>query len=62
MSSDTVIIESAKSSRINFAEYSVLVEYPKISSDDFATIEDLVKIPEEYIIRRECFKHLNEAK
>ncbi|WP_298511913.1 hypothetical protein [uncultured Kordia sp.] len=62
MSSDSVNIESAKSSKTNFSEPSVFVVYPEISSDDFATIEDLVKIPEEYAMWREFFKHSNGAK
>lgn len=55
-------IYSAKSSKTNLQEPSVFVVYPEIESDRFETMEDLVKIPEEYALWREFFKHPNGAK
>jgi hypothetical protein len=63
MSSDSVSIQSAKSSKTNFSEPSVFVVYPEISADEFENIDELaVKIPEEYAMWREFFKHKNGAK
>ncbi len=38
---------------------SIFVVYPEIASDEFKNLEDLSKIPEEYSIWREFFKHKN---
>lgn len=55
-------IYSAKSSKTHLKEPSVFVVYPEIQSDRFETMQDLVKIPEEYALWREFFKHPNGAK
>jgi hypothetical protein len=63
MGSDSVSIQSAKSSKTNFTEPSVFVVYPEISADEFESLEEVdTKIPEEYAMWRQFFKHKNGAK
>lgn len=59
---ENVNIYSAKNSKTNLGEPSIFVVYPEIESDRFETLADLKKIPEEYSIWREFFKHPNGAK
>ncbi|MEX0273049.1 MAG: VOC family protein [Flavobacteriaceae bacterium] len=55
-------IYAAKNSKTNLTEPSIFVVYPEIESDNFETMADLTKIPDEYAIWREFFKHPNGAK
>ncbi|WP_439131886.1 hypothetical protein [Polaribacter sp.] len=55
-------IYAAKSSKNNLKEPSVFVVYPEIESDQFESLADLQKIPEEYSFYRTLFKHPNGAK
>lgn len=59
---ENVNIYSAKNSKTKLGEPSIFVVYPEIESDRFETLADLKKIPEEYSIWREFFKHPNGAK
>lgn len=59
---ENVNIYSAKNSKTNLGEPSIFVVYPKMESDRFETLADLKKIPEEYSIWREFFKHPNGAR
>lgn len=52
-------IYAAKNSKVNLKEPSIFVVYPKIQYDVFETLNDLKKIPEEYALWREFYKHPN---
>ena len=58
---ENVNIYSAKNFKTNLGEPSIFVVYPEIESDRFETLADLKRIPEEYSIWREFFKHPNGA-
>lgn len=51
----------AKNSKIKKEEPSLFVIYPEIQYDIFDSKDDLSKIPEEYSIWREFYKHKNGA-
>lgn len=55
-------IYAAKNSKKNLKEPSIFVVYPQIEADEFETLGDLNKIPEEHALWREFFKHPNGAK
>lgn len=55
-------IYAAKNSKTHLKEPSIFVVYPQIESDVFESYADLKKIPEEYALWREFFKHPNGAK
>ncbi|WP_397444771.1 VOC family protein [Polaribacter sp. R77954] len=55
-------IYAAKNSKTHLKEPSIFVVYPKMQYDVFETLRDLKKIPEEYALWREFYKHKNGAK
>jgi len=55
-------IYTAINSKKNKVEPSIFVIYPEIEADEFEREEDLSKIPEEYSIWREFYKHKNGVK
>lgn len=55
-------IYAAKNSKTHLKEPSIFVVYPEIESDSFENFSDLEKIPEEYALWREFYKHPNGAK
>ncbi|MEM6684373.1 MAG: hypothetical protein AAF617_01155 [Bacteroidota bacterium] len=62
MDEEAISIRAAKSSKTKFSEPSVFIINPG-NNEEFESIEELVaKIPEQYAIWREFFKHKNGAK
>lgn len=59
---EDVSIYSAKHSKTHLKAPSVFVVYPEIESEQFETLADLQKIPDEYAFAREFYKHPNGAK
>ena len=59
---EDVSIYSAKHSKTQLKAPSVFVVYPEIESEQFETLADLQKIPDEYAFAREFYKHPNGAK
>lgn len=57
-----VNIYSAKNSKTHLKEPSIFIVYPQIESERFETLSDLEKIPDEYALWREFYKHPNGAK
>ncbi|MFP2995093.1 VOC family protein [Spongiivirga sp. MCCC 1A20706] len=55
-------IYAAQSSKKHLKEPSIFVVFPEIQYDVFESISDLNKIPEEYALWREFYKHPNGAK
>lgn len=55
-------IYAAKNSKLKLKEPSIFVVYPSLESDQFDSIEDLGKIPDDYAFAREFYKHPNGAK
>lgn len=54
-------IYAAKNSKVKKEEPSVFVVYPEIEYENFENIDSLSRIPEEYSIWREFYKHKNGA-